>query len=187
MSWLYDAYVTSYKLNKGDECDFFGCIDDLYHTPEVQGLAMYEQHLDIDRLQHITSVSYMSFLICKKLKLDYKCAARGGILHDLFYYDWRVKDKSHRLHGYYHPGFALKNAKKLCGEKLSKKEQDIIKKHMWPLTIAPPRYAESFIVSLSDKYCATQELLISLSKKKAKKIWRDVGFKPESKIIREGR
>ena len=36
------------------------------------------------------------------------------MLHDLFYYDWHVPgDGSHRLHGYRHPGFALKNAKAL--------------------------------------------------------------------------
>ncbi len=187
MSKLYKAYINSYKLNKGDAHEFFECIEDLYYTDEIQGLAIYEQHLDIDRLQHITSVSYLSFLICKKLKLDYKIAARGGILHDLFYYDWRVKDKSHRLHGYYHPGVALKNAKKLCGENLTAKEQDIIKRHMWPLTITPPRYAESFIVSLCDKYCATQELLICLLKAKREKFYKSLGFVPENKILRIGR
>lgn len=187
MSKLYNAYIQSYRLNKDNAGEFFSLIEDVYYTNEVQGLSIYEQHLDIDRLQHVTSVSYLSFLICKRLGLDFESAARGGIMHDLFYYDWRVKDKSHRLHGYYHPGFALKNACELCGEKLNKKERDIIKKHMWPLTVSPPKYAESFIVSMSDKYCATQELLISLSEKKAEKIWSDVGFKPESRIIRQGR
>ena len=36
-------------------------------------------------------------------------------------------------------------------------EKDIILKHMWPLTIIPPRYLESFIVSIIDKIVATGE------------------------------
>ena len=40
---------------------------------------------------------------------------------------------------------------------LNKKEKDIIIKHMWPLTIIPPRYIESFIITLVDKYCALKE------------------------------
>lgn len=79
----------------------------------------------------------------------------------------REKDSSHRPHGYLHPGFALKNARELTT--LSKMEEDIIIKHMWPLTIRPPRYRESFIVSMADKYCATWELILSLIPKQAKK------------------
>ena len=37
------------------------------------------------------------------------------------------------------------------------KEKEIIKKHMWPLTFSPPKYLESFIVTIVDKYCAFKE------------------------------
>lgn len=78
-----------------------------------------------------------------------------GLLHDLFLYDWKT-DKNHgRLHGIRHPKKALKNALKICH--LSKKEQDIIKKHMWPLTLAFPLYPESYVVTFVDKYCASRE------------------------------
>ena len=36
---------------------------------------------------------------------------------------------------------------------------DIIVKHMWPLTVTLPKYRESYIVTLADKYCATSEML----------------------------
>lgn len=58
--------MRSYKINPQSEKEFFDCISDIYFTDEVQGLAVYEQHLDINRLQHITSVAYLSYLICKK-------------------------------------------------------------------------------------------------------------------------
>lgn len=163
MGKLFQGYILSYHPEKFINSEFMGSISDLYNSPEVQSLKEFEQHLEINRLQHITSVSYLSYLISKKLRLDWRTAARGGILHDLFYYDWRENDWSHRPHGYLHPGFALKNARDLCGP-LDKKTENIIMRHMWPLTPLPPRYKEAFIVSMVDKYCAAKELYISLSK-----------------------
>lgn len=175
MGKLYKAYLLSFHPEILEDKQFMACIADIFYTPEVQGLKKFEQHLEINRLQHITSVAYLSFRICRKLRFDWKTAARGGILHDLFYYDWRENDWSHRPHGYLHPGFALKNARKLCGV-LDKKTENIIIRHMWPLTPTPPRYKEALVVSLVDKYCAGKELNISLSKKYRKRFYKSVGL-----------
>lgn len=163
ISKLSRAYIRSFDLKQRKYASaFFDCIDDLYSTPEVQSLKQYEQHLLINRLDHITSVAYISYLVCKKLGLNYREATRGAILHDLFYYDWRDKYSHPRPHGYLHPGIALKNAQELCGGKLTKIEANTIKRHMFPLTPTPPRYPEGLIVSMADKYCATWELYLSL-------------------------
>lgn len=78
------------------------------------------------------------------------------MVHDLFLYDWRVKENGRKgLHAFRHPRIALNNALKLFD--LSKKEQDIILKHMWPLTVIPSIYLESYILSSIDKYCALKE------------------------------
>lgn len=160
MGKIFKAYKNSYLIKSGFDEAFNDCVKDLLATEEVLSLSRYSQHLDINRLQHVISVSYLSYLACRKFGLDYSAAARGAVLHDLFYYDWRVKDdNSHRLHGYRHPAFALKNAKALTT--LSKKEENIILRHMWPLTPTPPRFRESFIVCMSDKYCATIEIVYS--------------------------
>lgn len=142
---------------------FLDFTDELYYSDEVQSLCEFEQHLDINRLQHITAVAVVSVSVCKRLGLDCKSAARGAVMHDLFYYDWRdgVTGKWHRLHGYRHPRFSLLNARELC-DGLTHKEENIILRHMWPLTPIPPKYAEGFVVSLADKYCAMLELLFSL-------------------------
>ena len=42
---------------------------------------------------------------------------------------------------------------------LNELERDIILKHMFPLTLKLPRYRESYIVLLADKYCAVYETL----------------------------
>ena len=164
ISKLSRAYLRSFGLNpENNASEFFECISDLYATEEVQSLKQYEQHLQINRLDHIRSVAYISYLACRKLGLNYREATRGAILHDLFYYDWRDKNSHPRPHGYLHPGIALNNARELCGDKLTRLEANTIKRHMFPLTPIPPRYPEGLIVSMADKYCATWELYLSLA------------------------
>lgn len=175
MGRLYRAYLRSYLLNKNMDADFFKVIADVYDTDEVQGLKIYPQHADIDRLQHITSVAYLGFLISKKMGWSVKEVTRAAILHDLFYYDWHENDWSHRPHGYRHPGFALKNAKELCSD-LTKIEENAILRHMWPLTPTPPRYKEAFLVSFADKYCAGRECLISYFSIFDKRFKRDLAL-----------
>lgn len=90
------------------------------------------------------------------------------MLHDLFLYDWRKKRPDGKnLHAFRHPRIALNNSSKLFN--LNKKEQDIILKHMWPLTVVPPKYIESVIISSMDKYSALNESYIYYYKKISKK------------------
>lgn len=88
-------------------------------------------------LRHSINVSYLSYLFCKKHGLDARAAARGGLLHDLFLYDWHFyrRRKGERLHGFEHPKKALANASAMFS--LTWKEREIILRHMWPLTITP--------------------------------------------------
>ena len=136
---------------------FYECVSDLFENDMVSGLDNFSQHKGTSRLQHSINVAYYSFLICRKLRLDYRSAARGGIMHDLFLYDWREETKSARVHIEAHPKAALENAKKIT--KLNKKEADAILNHMWPMTPVPPRFMESHIVSLADKFCACAEVI----------------------------
>lgn len=162
---LGEVYERSLHLSPEADTEYFDIVGDLLAREEVSGLAKYVQHDTINRLQHITSVSYMSYRWCKQKNYNYKTAARAGILHDLFYYDWHDKSWSHRPHGYRHPGFAAENAKKLLGS-TDKLTDNIIRRHMWPLTVIPPRYKEGFVVSLSDKYCAARELIYCQKQKR---------------------
>ena len=175
MQKLYYEYCKSYKLNEENSEGFFDTVSEIYFSNEVQGLKIYEQHLDIDRLQHITAVAFLTYKICKRLSLDYKAASRAAVMHDLFYYDWRDGEtgKWHCLHGYKHPKYACLNARELYPD-LSDKEEDIIKCHMWPLTLKPSKYKEGLVVTFCDKYCATRELMFSLNKKYKKRFLEDI-------------
>ena len=160
MGALYDIYVKSYCLDREDDADFFELVADLYDSDEVQGQRQYHQHSTCNRLDHVRSVAYVSYRAAKKLGLDVRATARGAILHDLTYYDWHDPARWHRPHGFKHPGFALKNARDLNRE-ITPKEENIIIRHMWPLTPIPPKYREAWIVSMADKYCASREMLIA--------------------------
>lgn len=117
------------------------------------------QHGNMSVRQHEINVARYSLLISEKLGIscDRRALVRGALLHDFFRYDWHDREHSSilRLHGLHHPGIALKNAEKEFA--LSSVEKEIIKKHMWPLTIVPPTCREAWIVSAADKYCSLME------------------------------
>ncbi len=163
MTKLYKNYLKSYNMTDENCKDFFSIFGDLIATPEVQLLKEYEQHLEIDRFQHVMSVAFLSYHICKRFSKDYYSATRAAIMHDLVYYDWREGETEgwHRPHGYKHPIYAAMNARELCKD-LSAKEESIIRTHMWPLTLTPPKSFEGLVIVFADKYCATREVLYSL-------------------------
>ncbi len=139
--------------------DYLETTKDILFNTEVQKLAQYTHHKNSNRLTHSINVSYISYKVCKKLNLDAESAARGGLLHDFFLYDWRTVQlpEGSKSHPIEHPRQALKNAKKHF--ELNEIEQNIIARHMWPMTIIPPKFLEAFIVMMVDKYCAVFEVL----------------------------
>lgn len=143
--------------------EFVSCIADLLDKEEVQKLEDITQHYFSTRLEHSLSVAYLSFCIARKYGMDYRAIARAGLLHDLFYYDWRTTKFEEGSHAYVHPRIACENAEKLT--ELSELEKDIILKHMWGATMAMPKYKESFVVTFVDKYCACNEALSPLFQK----------------------
>ena len=132
---------------------------DLWHHPAVQEMARYLQHGKTTCLFHCICVSYLSYRSCLSRGLDARAAARGGLLHDLFLYDWHTyrPQRGERLHGFSHPGKALENARKYFS--LTPVEEDVILRHMWPLTTTMPRTPEGRTVTMVDKYVSLLETL----------------------------
>ena len=120
------------------------------------------QHGKVSVYAHCVSVADTACVLAETLHLrvNERALIRGALLHDYFLYDWHEKDKSHRLHGFYHPSTALRNAKEDFD--LNPIEENMIARHMFPLTPIPPRYKEAWILCLADKYCATVETLLPL-------------------------
>ncbi len=139
---------------------YINIVKDILENSMVQQMKNYRQHYNVNCFDHCLYVSYNLYLICKKKKLDYVSAARAGMLHDLFLYDWRKRENGRKgHHAFTHAKLSYENASKIFN--LNDKEKDIILKHMWPITLAIPRYRESFLITYIDKYFACYEKKIS--------------------------
>jgi uncharacterized protein len=123
--------------------------------------AAYIQHGSMTVDKHCINVARYSLFLADKLKVNCNREEmiRGALLHDYFQYDWHdgKVDIRRKLHGFYHPGIALHNANREY--MLTPREKDIIKKHMWPLTLVPPLCREAWMVSAADKWCSLMETL----------------------------
>lgn len=164
------------------EKEFYQIIGDIYEHEEFVKLKKHYHH-NSSIYEHVMDVAYLSYRACKLLNLDYRSATRGGLLHDFFLYDWRNHTEpelpEHKNHGIEHPKIALSNAQKHFD--LNAIEKDIIIKHMWPLTIVPPKYKESYVVSFVDKYLASKEFVKKYNNQVKRKIKKPAAGHPKRK------
>lgn len=150
-------------IDPGNE-EFYEYVKDIVHHPAVLQMKEFPHHCDTSCYQHCLNVAYMNYRICKSFHLDARAAARAGMLHDMFLYDWRghTKKTGDHFHAMTHPKAALKNAKKYF--EMSPLEEEIVLKHMWPVTIIPPRHPETYVICMTDKYCGSCEITDHYSK-----------------------
>ncbi|SBW12620.1 HD domain protein [uncultured Eubacteriales bacterium] len=137
---------------------FLYCIGGLLATDEVQSMKKIRHHPGTSCYEHSVFVSYTAFRLARRWGLDYRAAARAGLLHDLYLYDPHDRSAYQGNQCFAHPKAALRNADALVGG-LTEKEKNIIISHMWPLARYMPRYREAYVVNLADKLCATAEVL----------------------------
>lgn len=145
---------------------YLECVHDILENKTFQSMKEYIQHGCTTTLTHCLHVSYYSYKVCKRYGLDYRSAARAGLLHDLYLYDWHThaKETGEHFHGFTHPATALRNASRIF--ELNKTERDIILKHMWPMTVIPPKTWEGMVVSFADKYCGLAETILRFKGRK---------------------
>ena len=150
--------ITEYKLAK----ELFTRGRDILLDPKAHQMKNFTQHGTTTVFEHCVSVAKFSLLMAHylekrlKIKVDRDSLVRAALLHDYFLYDWHDKTiPGHNIHGFTHPRTAMLNADRDFG--LNAVEKDIISKHMFPLTFMPPRYRESVLVTLADKWCALCE------------------------------
>lgn len=141
---------------------YYDCIKDIIQQKQVQELQSITHHISTTRFQHCVNVSYYSYIVCRFLKLNARSAARAGLLHDLFYYD-RKEYNAKRLkgqdsHSKHHSLEASANASEITN--ITRLERDMIEKHMWPATRSMPKYKETYIITVIDKYCAVLEFCV---------------------------
>ncbi|MBR0163125.1 MAG: HD domain-containing protein [Lachnospiraceae bacterium] len=131
-------------------------------------MKAFIQHGSVTTYDHVLDVARLSYRINKAFRISARERelVRGALLHDYFLYDWHHWDGP--LHGPYHPKAALKNAKRDFD--LTKREENIIRSHMWPLTpLHIPKTREAVIVCIADKICSARETLFARKKRKKPK------------------
>ena len=139
-----------------DLLEFFGLTGELLASRPVRAMGQWRHHGPVTCLDHSLFVAWWSFRVARRLRLDARAAARGGLLHDLYLYDPRDRSAHPGSQCLDHPRAAARNAGRLT--QLTKKERNIILSHMWPLGGALPRSLEALLVDLVDTVCAGIEL-----------------------------
>ena len=156
ISYIINYFDTKAKKKRliEDYKEFLTIIDPFIKHPEIIKRKGYMHHIGESVYAHTLRVSYDSYKIAKKFGWDYKAAAIGGLLHDFYDKPWqgnKEKTPFFKKHGFVHAEQARINALKYFPEQMNPKIEDIIKKHMFPLNKRPPRYKESWLISLVDK------------------------------------
>lgn len=122
-----------------------------------QGMLLsqsFRQHGDVSVALHCFFAAVVCVRLARALALrvDTRALVRGALLHDYFLYDWHDPAPSHRLHGFRHAGFALRNAGRDFS--LGPIERNMIASHMFPMNLVLPRFRESLLLCLADKICS---------------------------------
>ncbi len=144
------------NINKyvNNDYDYKKIVNEILVNEEFNKIKQIEHH-GITRFDHSLKVSYYSYRVAKFLRLNYVEVARGGLLHDFFLSNENRTFKDKFTSVFSHPKKAEKKAKGIF--EITEKESDIIKSHMFPITLRVPRYAESWVVNIVDKVVGIYE------------------------------
>ncbi|NBK96611.1 MAG: HD domain-containing protein [Erysipelotrichia bacterium] len=148
------------KLTNKETAFFLSVANEVLNSLPFYQTKQYLQHGRISTYDHCVSVAFYSYWLAKRMRLrcNDKSLIRGALLHDLYLYDWHIKDDTHKWHGFHHAKKARINA--LRYYQINPLEERIILSHMWPLTFRCfPNRKEAFIVCLIDKLISTCETL----------------------------
>ena len=150
----------SFQLSAGRQRLLAETIRELKQEGRLDEEKLAMQHGTTSIYRHSFNVAYTSLWMMERwqIRLEPKSLVRGALLHDYFLYDWHEKNAGHRFHGFIHAGRALQNAKN--DFELTRREENIISRHMFPLNIVPPMCKEAWLVCLADKICASKETIV---------------------------
>lgn len=142
--------------------EYYEIVKDILESQEFKRRKKYPHHGNITVYEHSLKVSILAYNIAKRFKtIDKKSVAIGALLHDFYDKPWQNSEPKKpflKKHGFVHAKEALKNSEKLYSQYLNDKVKDIIEKHMFPLNVTPPKYKESWLVTMCDKLVSLEVL-----------------------------
>ncbi len=154
--------MLSVHWNDDEKKEFLTCLQGWNDTPQALSMKSFIQHGKVTTYDHCMSVARLSYLMNRRMHLhaDETSLIRGAFLHDFYLYDWHhCREQVGRWHGFRHPGIALQKAEDIYP--LNNRERNIIRSHMWPLTLhVLPTCREAAVVCVADKLCSAKETLL---------------------------
>ena len=131
---------------------------DLLCDEKVKSMANYRHHKSITTHYHSVYVSFYVMRVCDKLHVSHEREiVRAALLHDFYLYEWYT-EKHEENHIFYHPKESVKNIEAHFGA-LTPRQKNMVLSHMFPTSKVMPRYLGSWILTLTDKCCATADYL----------------------------
>ena len=137
-----------------DDEQYCTIVSDILSNEEFDKIKKINHH-GITRYEHSLKVSYYAYRLAKTLKLNAVETARAGLLHDFFINSNNETKISKIVSTFTHPYKVVNTVSN--NFKVSDRELDIIKTHMFPVTFTPPKYLESWIVDLIDDVASIYE------------------------------
>ena len=138
--------------------EFIDIVRDIVACPEFKAMKKYRHHVKGNLYRHCLKVAYLCFLHHKRfmMKTDIKEFVIGALLHDYYLYDLHGGGDKQRFHWFKHPKKALENAlKRYPG--LTEIQRDMISRHMFPLTLIPPKTKAGWLICFYDKVAAVTD------------------------------
>ena len=137
--------------------EYKGIVKDIIRNTTFKKMYNIEHH-GISRWEHLIKISYHSYKIAKKLRMDYVSVARGALLHD-FYLDGDERTAKRKfLDTFIHPKKAFETSNNFFD--INEIEKNIIISHMFPIYPVLPKYKESILVNIVDKVIGFNEMVL---------------------------
>ena len=139
-------------MDKMEQLEFESIIQPILEIDEYLKLKEMRHH-GITRFDHCERVAKFTYRFTKFFHLNYNEATFAAMLHDFFTTEVKKVNVYSKMAR--HPKIAVDNSSKYF--ELSDLEKDIILTHMFPVTVKPPKYLESWIVDFIDDVVALYE------------------------------
>lgn len=143
------------------EKEFYQLAEPILRNSEFQRRRKFLHHQD-SVYEHSLRVAWTAYKMAKKIqkykKINMQNVVIGALLHDFYLKPWRENKKRvpWEMHGFTHGKIASSNAYQFFPSFMNQRVEDSIKRHMFPLTIIPPRYIEGWIITMADKYVSME-------------------------------
>ena len=164
------------------EKEFYMIASPILRNSEFQRRRKFLHHQD-SVYEHSLRVAWVSYRMAKKIQkyrsINIQNVVISALLHDFYTTPWREYKTPilWKKHGFVHGKIASENAYQIFPNLMNEIIKNSIERHMFPLTIIPPKYLEGWIVSMADKYVSLEVF------KKPKELPRYIGINISKDVL----